>query len=86
MNSDVVLDCMGEFCPVPVIKLAKAAEQATPGTVIEILSDDEGSKVDIPVWCRMKKQEFAGREDREKGWAFYVKVVGPRRVGGSDEE
>ncbi|MGZ4127609.1 MAG: sulfurtransferase TusA family protein [Actinomycetota bacterium] len=75
MSDRVVLDCLGEFCPVPVIKLAKAAEQASPGTVIEVLSDDEGSKVDIPVWCRMKGQEFAGREDRARGWAFFVRVV-----------
>jgi TusA-related sulfurtransferase len=69
-----VLDCLGEFCPMPVIKLAKIAEESPPGTVIEVLSDDEGSKVDIPVWCRMKKQEFLGQEDRARGWAFLVRT------------
>jgi TusA-related sulfurtransferase len=70
----VVLDCMGEFCPMPVIKLAKLVERSEPGTVIEVLSDDEGSKVDIPVWCRMKKQEFLRTEERERGWAFYIRT------------
>ena len=73
MNS-VVLDCLGEFCPMPVIKLAKLVDRSAPGTVIEVLSDDEGAKVDIPVWCRMKKQEFLGREDRGRGWAFYIRT------------
>ncbi len=75
MMADIVIDCLGEFCPMPVIKLNKAAEKAAPGTLIEILSDDEGSKVDIPVWARMRGQEFVGQEDRERGWAFFVKVA-----------
>ena len=70
----VTLDCMGEFCPMPVIKLAKLAQTSAPGTLIEVLSDDEGSKVDIPVWCRMKGQEFVAREDRDRGWAFLVRT------------
>ena len=36
--ADVVIDCLGEFCPMPVIKLNKAVEKAEPGTTIEILS------------------------------------------------
>jgi len=73
--ADIVIDCLGEFCPTPVIKLNKAAEAAAPGTLIEILSDDEGSKVDIPVWARMRGQEFVGQEDRARGWAFFIKTV-----------
>jgi tRNA 2-thiouridine synthesizing protein A len=75
MSDNVLIDCIGEYCPVPVMKLAKVAESSPKGTLIEILSDDEGSKVDIPVWCRMKSQEFVGREDRARGWAFFVKVT-----------
>ena len=75
MTADVVIDCLGEFCPMPVIKLRKAADAAQPGTLIEILSDDEGSKVDIPVWCRMRGQELVSQEARDRGWAFVVKVA-----------
>ncbi len=69
----IVLDTLGTACPVPVIRLAKAVEQAPSGAVIELLSDDEGAKVDVPVWCRMKRMEFIGSEDRERGWAFLVR-------------
>jgi cysteine desulfurase len=70
----VTVDCVGEVCPMPVIRLAKAVDQAQNGTVIEVLSDDEGAKVDIPVWCRMKQHIFVGQEDRDRGWAFLVQV------------
>lgn len=70
----VVLDCLGEFCPMPVIHLNELVGSSEPGTLIRVLSDDEGSKVDIPVWCRMKGHTFIGREDHEGGgWAFTVR-------------
>lgn len=70
----IVLDCRGLSCPIPVTRLARTASTAPEGTVIELLSDDEGSRVDIPVWCRMRGQEFLGREDRDHGWAFLVRT------------
>jgi cysteine desulfurase len=72
----VVIDTLGLACPIPVIRLADAIRDAELGAVFEVLSDDEGSKVDIPVWCRMKHQDFLGREDRERGWAFLVRKTG----------
>lgn len=68
-----VLDAYGLVCPVPVIRLAKLIQQVPLGTTIEVLSDDAGAKLDIPVWCRMKNQEFLGSEDRQRGWAFFVR-------------
>ena len=71
----IVLDTLGLACPLPIIRLAVAVDDAEAGALIEILSDDEGAKVDIPVWCRLKRQEFLGRTDRERGWAFLVRKV-----------
>ena len=79
MNADeepIVVDSLGTACPIPVIDLAKAVERAPSGSLLELLSDDEGAKVDIPVWCRMKRHEYLGREDRERGWAFLVRKAG----------
>ena len=75
-DEPVVIDTLGMACPIPIIRLSKAVDAAEPGTVFEIWSDDEGSKVDIPVWCRMRHHEFLGRSDRERGWAFTVRTVG----------
>lgn len=72
----IVLDCLGEFCPMPVIRLAKLVQRSPAGTVIEVLSDDEGARVDIPVWCRMKHHDYLGHEDRARGWAFLVRKAG----------
>ena len=72
----VVIDTLGLACPIPIIRLAEAVEAAAVGTLFEVLSDDEGAKVDVPVWCRMKHQEFVGRSDLDRGWSFLVRKVG----------
>ena len=68
-----VVDALGKACPLPVIELAKAVAGVTMGEHVVVLSDDAGSKVDIPVWCRMKGHEFLGLADAERGWAFTVR-------------
>lgn len=67
----VLLDCMGLACPMPLVKLNALIDSVETGTMIEIHNDDEGSKVDIPVWCRMRGHDFIERGDRaEGGWTY----------------
>ena len=70
----ITIDTLGLPCPIPIVRLAAAAMDAPPGTMIEVLSDDPGAKADVPAWCRMKGQEFVSQEDRERGWAFVVRT------------
>jgi tRNA 2-thiouridine synthesizing protein A len=56
----IVLDCLGQRCPLPVIALAKRMPAVPAGTVVRVLADDPAAANDIPAWCRMKAQEFVG--------------------------
>jgi TusA-related sulfurtransferase len=69
----VVIDALGQACPLPVIRLARAVGDVAVGEEVLVLADDPGAKVDIPVWCRMKQQTLAGVEQRDAGWAFRVR-------------
>lgn len=71
-----VVDSLGKPCPVPVIDLAKAVEGVDVGTELVLLADDPGAKVDIPVWCRMKRHDLLGIDERDRGWAFRVRRRG----------
>jgi TusA-related sulfurtransferase len=70
-----VLDCLGKPCPVPVIELARAVAELEVGQEIVLLSDDPGAKVDIPVWCRMKRQELRASEQDGAVFRFTVRRV-----------
>ena len=69
------VDALGKRCPVPVIELSKALPMVEVGDVVEVLADDEAARIDIPVWCRMKGQEFVGATRRDRGTAYTVKRV-----------
>ena len=65
----IVLDCLGQRCPLPVIALARRIREVPVGEVIQVLADDPAAANDIRAWCRMKEQEFL----REDGTALTVR-------------
>ena len=58
----IVLDCLGQRCPLPVIALAKKIRTVEVGEVIRVLADDPAAANDIRAWCRMKEQEFLNED------------------------
>ncbi len=56
----IEVDSRGRRCPLPIIDLARALPGAAPGEIIRVLADDPAAANDIPAWCRMKQQEYAG--------------------------
>ena len=58
--SSVVVDCLGQRCPLPVIALARRLPQVPIGGVVRILADDPAAALAIPAWCRIRGQEYAG--------------------------
>lgn len=76
MRVDRTVDALGRPCPIPVVELARAIAEVPPGGVVELLSDDPASKVDVPVWCRLKAHELIERRDLDGGgWAYLVRRV-----------
>lgn len=67
------LDCLGKACPVPVIELAKVVAELPLGETVTVVCDDPGAKVDIPVWCRMKKQELVATTATDNIFRFTVR-------------
>ena len=68
----VELDCRGRACPLPVISLAAAFRDLAVDDVVAVVSDDPAAAVDIPAWCRMKEQEYAGSDTADDGTPRYL--------------
>jgi tRNA 2-thiouridine synthesizing protein A len=69
----LVLDCLGQRCPLPVIALARRIGEVEPGAIVRVLADDPAARVDIPAWCRMRDQEFLGATEVGGAPAFDVR-------------
>jgi TusA-related sulfurtransferase len=62
LEPDLVVDCVGRPCPVPVIELARALPTVEVGQVVAVLSDDPAARLDLPAWCRMRRQDYLGEQ------------------------
>lgn len=68
---DVVLDCSGVLCPLPVYQASLALGQLSPGQVLELITTDPGSLEDIPALARQTGNVLLGavrEEDRQRFW------------------
>jgi tRNA 2-thiouridine synthesizing protein A len=72
LDKDETLDVLGLYCPAPILHTGKKLAEMQPGQVLEILSDDEGIKKDMPAWCESTGNEFLGLE--EEGDVIHVFV------------
>ncbi|HVM26376.1 MAG TPA: sulfurtransferase TusA family protein [Mycobacteriales bacterium] len=70
---DVVVDCLGRPCPVPVVELAKAVAAAAAGTVVEVVSDDPAARHDVPAWARLRGAEYLGEAPHDVGTGYRVR-------------
>ena len=66
------LDCRGMRCPLPVIRLATNVADVPVGAVVAVLADDPAARPDIPAWCRMRGQEYAGDDLTPDGSPRYL--------------
>ena len=49
-----VVEARGVLCPVPIIRLARAAAALPPGSLVALLTDDPAAVHDVPAWCRLR--------------------------------
>ena len=69
----LTIDALGRKCPIPIIMLAEQIRDVPLGAVVAVLADDPAAYTDIPSWCAMKAQEFAGCQELPRGWALYIR-------------
>jgi len=63
--ADKTLDCVGLFCPLPIVRMRDALRQMGPGQVLQVISDDPGAPADVERWAAHAGHELLtiSRED-----------------------
>jgi TusA-related sulfurtransferase len=62
-----VVDARGLRCPLPVIRLARAARNLAAGAVLELWASDPAARADVPAWCRMRGHELVSTTEVDEG-------------------
>ncbi|PYM19792.1 MAG: hypothetical protein DMD81_03075 [Candidatus Rokuibacteriota bacterium] len=55
---DKKIDCLGLFCPMPILKTREAIRGLGPGQVLEMTSDDPASEPDMKSWASRTGHEL----------------------------
>ena len=73
MKADATLDCIGLYCPMPIVYTSNKFQELKDGEVLEILADDIGILKDMPAWCKATGNEFLSVEDKDGQYLLYVR-------------
>ncbi len=73
MKSDQSIDCMGLYCPMPIVRTMEKMKQMKTGEVLEVVADDKGIKLDMPAWAESTGNEYLGEEEEGAEIKVYVK-------------
>lgn len=74
MQPDVVVDVVGETCPIPLVEMRKAVMKAEKGQVIEVRGTHGASKEEIPMAVDSLGLELLSSDEDEEGvWHIFIK-------------
>ena len=60
LKADIIVDAKGKMCPEPLIMTKKAVDAAGPGNLLEVWSNDAGTKRDLPAWADKMGHKYLG--------------------------
>jgi tRNA 2-thiouridine synthesizing protein A len=70
---DKQVDARGTACPGPLLEAKRGIASVPVGGIIEVLSSDEGTTQDVPLWSDKVGHEFLGFVEDAGYWRIFVK-------------
>lgn len=66
------VDCVGMYCPVPVMQANEEIDQLEAGGLMELVADDPASAEDIPRWARRKGHRLVSMLEKDGEYRFLI--------------
>lgn len=70
---DKTLDCVGLYCPVPLLQTREHMDSINVGEVLEVLADDPAAEEDIKRFAKRTGHEIIKFEKKEDHIRFLIK-------------
>jgi len=70
-----VLDCIGLYCPMPVLKTRQEMDKLVTGQILEVLADDPAAEEDIKAWAKRAGQKILKIEKTQEGMRFLIQKI-----------
>ncbi len=72
MPREVELDCLGEACPVPLVKAEKALENIESGDLLIVQVDHSCAMKNVPEWARKQGHNVEIEEVDDGEWEIFI--------------
>lgn len=69
------LDCMGEACPVPLLKAEKKLKELSAGDVLVVEIDHSCAMKNVPEWARKQGHNVDLEEVDDGEWEVIIEKV-----------
>ena len=67
-----ILDCIGLYCPMPVVKTRQEMDKLAIGKILEVLADDPAAEEDLKAWAKRTGQKILEIEKTDEGMRFLI--------------
>ena len=69
---ELVLDCLGEACPVPILKSEKAIASLEIGDLLIVQIDHSCAMKNLPEWARTQGYNVEIEEVEDGEWEVFI--------------
>lgn len=71
--ANIVVDCRGETCPVPLVEARKALRKAAAGDIVEVVGTHPSSKKEIPMAVKALGLELLDIREDDNVWRIRIR-------------
>ncbi|MBT9159341.1 MAG: sulfurtransferase TusA family protein [Dehalococcoidia bacterium] len=68
-----IVDCIGLYCPVPVLNTRQEMDKLAIGQILEVWTDDPAAEEDMKAWAKRSGQRILETEKTGEGMRFLIK-------------
>ena len=72
-QANQILDCIGLYCPMPVIRTKQEMDKLAVGETLEVLADDPAAEEDLKAWAKRTGHKILEIEKINEGLRFLIK-------------
>lgn len=73
IEAATTIDSRGSACPGPLLEAKKGIGKVRVGEVLEVYSNDEGTRVDVKAWANKVGHEYLGYLEAEGYDKHYIR-------------
>jgi tRNA 2-thiouridine synthesizing protein A len=70
-----ILDCIGLYCPMPILKTRQEMDKLGVGEILEVLADDPAAEPDLKSWAKRTGQKIVKIEKTDEGLRFVIEKL-----------